>query len=231
MVFVPENAPLVVLGFFATGLLLLAAAGGFAVFWATGRRALAGWLLAGAVVLGWSYVTLLLGFALASEEKILAPGQWKYFCEIDCHLAYAVESVTTAQTLGAGERTATARGSFYLPTVKTWFDERTISARRPKDMPLRPDPRRVLVLVDDQGRSYPVSEEGQRALEEAGNAGAPLTQPLRPGESYTTTLVFDLPADARQPRLLLATVGLPTYFLIGHENSFFHKKTYFRLAP
>jgi len=34
---------------------------------------------------------------------------------------------------------------------------------------------------------------------------------------------------ARAPRLLVTTVGAPTFFLLGHENSFFHRKVYFQL--
>ena len=95
-------------------------------------------------------------------------------------------------------------------------------------MPLWPGPRAV-ALVDERGRVFGVAEEAQRALTQAGAAGTPLTRTLKPGESYTTTLVFDLPDDARAPRLLLTTLDAPTYFLLGHENSFFHRKIYFQL--
>jgi hypothetical protein len=44
-------------------------------------------------------------------------------------------------------------------------------------------------------------------------------------------LVFDLPADALGPVLLLNESTLPTRFVIGHENSFLHGKTKFRLDP
>lgn len=53
---------------------------------------------------------------------------------------------------------------------------------------------------------------------------------LIPGESYTTDLVFDLPPDAADLRLVLASHDIETPFLIGHENSFFHGKTTFRLS-
>lgn len=56
-----------------------------------------------------------------------------------------------------------------------------------------------------------------------------LTHELRPGESCDSVLVFDLPADARNPRLLLADWYPVTMLLIGHESSFLHKKTYFQL--
>ena len=228
MEFVPEYAPLVILGFLLTGLVLGALAASVLVAWAARQHNVAGWLLASLVLVGGTYASLLLGFSLLSCEKTLAPGEWKYFCEVDCHLAYAVADVSTVKTLGPAARPTTAQGTFYVVTLKTWFDERTISPRRPRDLPLTPDPREVAV-IDEQGRVFPVPEDGQRTLGEIKAAGTPLTQPLRPGESYTTTLVFDLPADVRQPRLLLTTVGSPTYFLIGHENSFFHRKVYFRL--
>lgn len=230
MAFVPENAPLVVLSFLAMGLALALAGAAFIFGWVTGRRRLLAWSLAAWVVVAMSYGGLLVGLSLASAEQTLAPGERKYFCEVDCHLAYAVERVEIVKTLGPADKPVTARGMFYVVTLKTWFDERTISARRPKDLALVPAPRAVAV-VDGKGHLFGVAEEAQRALAEARAASTPFTQPLKPGESYTTTLVFDLPEDARAPRLLLTTVAAPTYFLFGHENSFFHKKVYFHLNP
>ena len=131
------------------------------------------------------------------------------------------------KTLGRDANQVTAQGTFYIVTLKTWFDERTISSRRPKDMPLWPNPR-VVHAVDEQGRRFSTSLEGQRAVEASGSV--PLDQPLRPGESYTTVFVFDLPADSTHPRLLVTALDLLTYLLIGHENSFLHKKVFFRLG-
>lgn len=50
-----------------------------------------------------------------------------------------------------------------------------------------------------------------------------------PGESYTTNLTFDVPADASELRLILRNDDVETPFIIGHENSFFHAKTTFAL--
>ena len=130
-----------------------------------------------------------------------------------------------ARTLGAGAAQATAEGTFYVVTVRTWFDGETVSDRRPEGMPLRPN-WRVVRVVDDAGREYSTSLAGQKALLAQ---NVPLTQELRPGESYDSVLVFDLPADARNPRLLLADWDPVTRLLIGHENSFLHKRIYFRL--
>lgn len=183
-------------------------------------------LLALGVVLA-VYFAFVIVFSLASGEKVLARGEEKYFCEIDCHLAYSIVDVRREKTLGSAQTQAAARGDFYVLTVKTRFDEKTISSRRGGGE-LYPNPRRVTVY-DEQGRSYQISEEGQRALRDASGAGTPLDTPLRPGESYTTGLVFDLPADARNPVLLINESDLPTRFIIGHENSFLHQKTEFKL--
>jgi len=61
-------------------------------------------------------------------------------------------------------------------------------------------------------------------------SGKPLTAPLRPSESYTTDIVFDLPADVKSATLLVNEGDFVTHFIIGHENSFLHRKTRFRLG-
>lgn len=186
------------------------------------RVSLLGLALAGVV-----YGGLVLAFSLASEGRVLARGEEKYFCEIDCHLAYSVAGVRRAKTLGEGAARATAHGEFLVVTLKTRFDEETISPRR-GDAPLYPNPRSATIR-DGEGRAYDASEEGRRALATEGGVGMPLDTPLRPGESYTTELVFDLPADARDPVLLLNESSPETRFIIGHENSPLHGKTEFKL--
>ena len=182
--------------------------------------------LAGMALVSAAYAGLLLAFSLASGGRVLARGEEKYFCEIDCHLAYSVAGVRRAKTLGAGAP-ATARGEFYVVTLKTRFDETTVSPRR-GDAPLSPKPRSATVY-DAEGRSYEESEEGRRALAAVRGVGMPLDTPLRPGESYTTELIFDLPPDARSPLLLLNESSPGTRLIIGHENSPLHEKTEFML--
>jgi hypothetical protein len=57
----------------------------------------------------------------------------------------------------------------------------------------------------------------------------PLTQPLRPGESYLTDFAFDVPEKARRWRLLITDDAPETRLVIGHENSLMHKKIYWDL--
>jgi hypothetical protein len=156
------------------------------------------------------YFGLLFGFSLASRDRLLAQGQEKYFCEIDCHLAYAVLQVK-AKPDGASIH--------YLVTLRTRFDETTISPHRPKDAPLIPSLRTVQ-LIDSRGAVY--SPESA--------AGTPLTTPLVPGQSYTTALSFRIPSAAPSLRLLITTTPQwPDHVVIGDENSWLHKKTYFAL--
>ena len=165
-------------------------------------RVVASVVAAGAAV----YLGLLFAFGLVSHEIALAPGQEKYFCEIDCHLAYSVRS--------AREEIRPDGRQLHI-TLRTRFDETTTSPARPKDVPLTPNPRQIW-LIDNEGKTYTLQS----------TSGAPLTTPLIPGQSYETELVFRVPLGASQLRLALITPGWEERFLIGDEQSFGHKKTY-----
>lgn len=184
-------------------------------------------LLAGGAAMGIAaaYACVLLGVGWLSGEKILAPGQWKYFCEADCHIAYSIESVQ-AEDEGVGRPDSPLpHGARVAIRLKTWFDENTIAKFRGNG-PLRPEPRRV-VLVDSVGGEYlPLPENGSVPAAPS----TPMTQPLRPGESYSTRFVFELPSDARDLRLLVTDVDTASRFIIDHENSPFHAKILLRLT-
>ncbi len=200
-------APLAVLGFLAAiGGLFLAIASAL-IFWFARKPKFARLtaIVTGACAV--IYVALLLSFSAASHETALAHGQEKYFCEIDCHLAY---SVLDAKTQPDGH---------LVVTLRTRFDETTTSPSRPKDAPLTPSPREAR-LIDNAGHEYaPVA-----------TAGTPLLTLLKPADSYTTQLEFNLPKDATGLRLLINTIPQwPDRIVIGDENSLLHKKTYFAL--
>jgi len=67
----------------------------------------------------------------------------------------------------------------------------------------------------------------QAAPARIGGTSTPLTEPLRPGESYTTDFVFEVPKGAQGLRLLITEDCPETHLVIGHENSLLHKKIYF----
>jgi hypothetical protein len=153
------------------------------------------------------YLALILVGSLTSHGRVLAPGEEKHICEIDCHLAYSV-AATKAESVGGG----LVR---HVVTVKVRFDEATISARRSRTAPLSPN-NRYVALVDDQGHEYPGSAEG-------------LMRQLIPGESYTTDIAFEVPQKATGLRLVLRNADPETALIVGHENSLLHRRTTFRL--
>jgi hypothetical protein len=225
--FTPHLAPLVVLFFlgavFFIGLSILVL-----LYGAVRRSLLFTKLGAGAGAVVMAGYALMLGVAsLASSERVLPPGGWKYFCEIDCHIAYSIGGLRTSAALGRETRQTSAQGQFVIVRLKVWFDENTISAHRGNG-PLTPNPRRV-VLVDDSGREFAPSLEGQAALARLEGPAPSLAQPLRPGESFTTDFVFDVPQGTRDLRMLITEDAPETRLLIGHENSPFHKKVYLGL--
>lgn len=203
-------APLAVVGFLAACVGLFVSLSAILIFWLTRKPKLArltAFALGGGAIV---YFSLLVALSARSHERALALGQEKYFCEIDCHLAYSLVDVKTQANLDSTD---------YFVTLRTRFDETTTSPTRPKDAPLSPSPREVL-LLDGAGRAFaPLS-----------TSGAALMTPLKPAESYTTQLEFRVPKDANGLRLLINTVpAWPDHVVIGDENSWLHKKTYFAL--
>jgi hypothetical protein len=220
-------APIGVLAFVGTGVLLFVVVLGLVYSLLRKKSGLTKFALLSLVLVAGLYVICLLIFSIASNQKVLARGEEKHFCEIDCHLAYSVSDVRETKTLGDAPVQLTAAGLFRVVTIKTRFDETTIDRNR-GDALLYPNSR-VVTVSDENGNQYFPSPEAQRRLEKSQAAGTAMTIPLRPGESYSTTLVFDLPADIKNPTLLIREGELVTHLVIGHENSPLHKKTSFQL--
>jgi hypothetical protein len=220
-------APIGALAFLGTAFVLAVISLAFAYsilrkkFWLTKLS-----LLTIAAVAG-IYLLLVLIFSLASSDKVLTRGEEKHFCEIDCHLAYSVAEVRESKSLGDAPHQVTAVGVFRVVTIKTRFDENTISATRGNGL-LYPNSR-VVTVSDESGNQYVPSAEAHNVLEASQAAGTAMTVPLRPGETYSTTLVFDLPADIKSPTMLIREGEFVTHLVIGHENSPLHKKTRFQL--
>jgi hypothetical protein len=116
-------APLAVTAFLAAAAGVILALAAAAIAWFARKpkvaRACLLVLAAGATL----YLGLLLVFSLASRPHILARTQEKYFCEIDCHLAYSLLDVKTEPAAGA---------THYVVTIRTSFDETTLLQRAPK---------------------------------------------------------------------------------------------------
>ncbi|HXJ03820.1 MAG TPA: hypothetical protein VNH65_01890 [Candidatus Acidoferrum sp.] len=223
----PHFAPFVVLLFlgalFVTGVSILV------LLYGSVRRSklIAKIGAAGTLIILAGYGLLLCGVSLASSEKVLPVGGWKYFCEIDCHIGYSVSDVETTAALGPEMQPVSAQGRFVIVRVKVWFDEQTISPTRGDGL-LTPNPRRV-VLVDASGRTYTRSSVGEAALARVKGEEMTLRRPLRPGQSFEKDLVFDVPKHTSGLRLLITEDDPETRLIIGHENSLLHKKIYLSL--
>ena len=211
-------APIGVLAFLGTGLLILVAALTLVGSLVARRFRFAKFVLIAMLAIAGVYLGATLAFSLAGREKVLARGEEKHFCEIDCHLAYSIANVRQTRTLGDAPTQSSARGIYTIVTIKTRFDETTIASWRGNGL-LYPNSR-VLTLFDERGNKYATTSQ----------SGSPLTAPLRPGESYATEAVFDLPADVKSATLLINEGEWETHFVIGHENSFLHGKTRFQLG-
>jgi hypothetical protein len=220
-------APIGVMAFLGTGFLFFVAALVLVQSLIVRKRGRAKFVVLVMLVIAGAYLGAILVFSLASHEKVLARGEEKHFCEIDCHLAYSVTNTRQSKTLGNPPNQTTAQGTYTVVTIKTRFDETTISPRRGNGL-LYPNTR-VLTLVDERGNKYSPSTAGQRALDASHSGGTPFVTPLRPGESYTTEVVFDLPAEVKASTLLINEGEWVTQLVIGHENSPLHRKTRFQL--
>ena len=203
-------APLAVVGFLGACVGLFLAIAAVLIFWLARKRRFARYALATLGIGAATYFALLFAFSAGSRASTLARGEEKYFCEIDCHLAYSVVDVSSKPDGNLND---------YVVTLRTRFDETTTSPQRPKDAPLMPSPREA-ILLDSAGRTYsPVAM-----------SGTALMTPLKPSESYKTQLEFRIPKHATGLRLLLNTIPQwPDRLVIGDENSLGHKKTYFAL--
>ena len=175
---------------------------------------------------GWAvvYLAALLAVSLASEERVLGWGSDRKFCGfyLDCHTGIAVTGVQVLDSLGA----LRPGGRFHVVTLRVGSDAKIARLRLH-------NPR--LTVTDAVARRLHRSAAGEAALARIRTPAPALTNELGPGGRYLTTVVFDIPADAQEPRLAV-TQGwwvdrLIEFFLIGDEDSFLHARTTIRLTP
>jgi len=188
-----------------------------ALWWAArgdGRRARLAAM--GALGAGIAYAAVLAVASLTSREQLIPAGGEKYFCELDCHLAYKVVAVAPALDQAGDSR-------LWAVTVQTRFDETTISERRPRDAPLTPSPRQIRLRAGT-GSRVPALTPAEVAAAGIADTGTPIDQALRPAESYRTTVWFRLPAGESPTVLLLEDDVEVSRVLIGNERSPMHAK-------
>jgi hypothetical protein len=152
MATMPNHAFLVLLGFTAVvGFLLLAAAlYGYASL--RHRVALKKRAAIGGALIAAGYAVILLATGIMSRTKVLAMGESKYFCEMDCHEAYSIAGLRREASLGRGPAERRAHGTYLVIGVQVLFDADTISptasARRAPASESAPHPARRFERYD-----------------------------------------------------------------------------------
>lgn len=170
------------------------------------------------------YLGALVTVSLRSAEQVLGWDADKRFCGfyLDCHRQVGVAAVEVLDTLAE----ARPEGRWHVVTLRIGSDARMARLRFYEP--------RVVVRTDGGRRVFTRSPAGEAALARLRGPQRPLTDELAPGGSYTTTVVFDLPADAGDPRLDVTDLPLPDrvveFILIGDEDSFLHARTTIRLT-
>lgn len=220
-------APVGVMAFLGTGFLFFIVALALIQSLIVKKPGRARVVLFAMLIIAGAYLAAIVILSFASQERVLARGAEKHFCEIDCHLAYSVVNTRQTQTLGDPPNQETAQGVYTIITIKTRFDETTISPRRGNGL-LYPNSR-VLTVIDERGNKYVPAGGDKRAFSTVQTKSTPMATPLRPGESYTTDVIFDLPPEVKSATLVINEGEWLTHFIIGHENSLLHKKTRFQL--
>lgn len=223
----PQLAPIVVLAFLGTAFLVVVSlfVGLAGMLRRSRALALTGIAAGAAMILGYSAV--LLGLSLLSRDVQLPQGAWKYFCEIDCHIAYSVGPLQVMSPPQLELQPQQANGKLVIVQLKTWFDPSTISPQRGNG-PLMPSERKVR-LIDSRGRQFAESPLTDVVLARDSLHSTPLRSSLRPGESYDSYLVFETPPDSHDFRLLVTSAEALDSALWGHEISPFHGKAYFEI--
>lgn len=163
------------------------------------------------------YAVLLVTVSLSSAEKTLNLNEPKAFCGfyLDCHIRAVVTDVMKTKTFG----NKTADGEFYVVRVKIFSD-----ARRAELGLHAPE----LKVVDADGRRF-------KRLADLENPEMSWDMKVPAGNSFEKEAVFDLPENVSNPRLdIVEGVGVDKVFemfLIGDEDSLWHKRSLFKLEP
>ena len=223
----PPLAPVVVLAFLGTAFVVSVSLFVVLVGMLRKSRLLAFAGVAAVAVTTFAYVSVLLGLSLLSRDVELPQGAWKYFCEIDCHIANSVVRVQVLPPLQEELQPESAKPRIVVVQLKTWFDPTTVGAHRGNG-PLLPGERKVR-LIDSKGQRYAEPPMAQIILAHQGLPSTPLRTPLRPGESYDSYVVFEIPPEAHDLRLLLTSAEDLDSAIWGHEISPFHRKAYFAI--
>lgn len=148
---------------------------------------------------------------LVFPPRVLAPGQERVYCGLDCHLHLAVAGVRVDPPASGAD-------------TRLWhlrLRVRSNAAREPEYPSAL-----ALQVVDERGGTHELLPAAERGL-----GRGPLARALGPGEAYETELAIALPREVRAPRLVAYWRGLPGWLVPFGENTRVQRRISQRLAP
>jgi hypothetical protein len=189
-----------------------------AIAWLNESAWLKKFVLGGVAIWFTFYTLTLLETSFMSEAKLLGPKEQKEFCGfyLDCHMHAAVTGVRKAKTLG--DRRAT--GEFYIVNVNV------LSGAAKATLGLKNVDAHV---IDASSQRYERDLEAEAELD----LQQEFEMEIGPEENFDKEIVFDLPVEVPAPRLDISEGSwidrMAETFLIGDEDSLFHRRNYFKL--
>ncbi len=162
------------------------------------------------------YAVVLIIVSLLSPQRIFAMHQNRCFDD----WCVSVEQVVQQPTVGTAPKVITARGVFYLVTMRVSSQAKAVSQRALDAQ---------VYLLDGGGQRHNPDPSGQQALDAGGQGGQALNSELAPGGSFTRTTVFDVPRGSSGLSLVITHGLFPDILVIGSDQSFLHKPTIIQL--
>ena len=160
------------------------------------------------VIIVLSYLVLWGIFYFISSDKVVPIGTDICFDD----WCVSVTKFERPKTLGKENQELTPHGQFIILNITMSNQARGI-AQKPSE------PR--VHIVDEKGNSYSFSTEGQQALEKQIGNQIPIDERLELHESLETQLVFDIPKDARNLKVLIEEGPLITKLLFSENKAVF----------
>ncbi len=117
-----------------------------------------------------------------------------------------------SKTLGKENHLLIPHGEFIILHIKMSNHAKRI-AQKPSD------PR--VHIIDEQNHSWSFSEEGQKTFEELTGRQIPFNKELELNQSLETQLVFDIPTDAKNLKVLIEEGPFITNLLFNEDRKVF----------
>jgi len=127
-------------------------------------------------------------YVLSRPEKVIDFGEKIHHDDFD----YSALKVDKLKNIGDSAHLLTPNGSFYIVTLKVENNAKRVMHEWNDSM---------AYIADEAGKEYHPSPEGQEAWDLANGKTSVSLHSTPAGVSETTQIVFDLPADAKNPCL------------------------------